>query len=122
VLADKPAGRFAGAPPPGYNRWMWDGELCGTINFRRRPGTSTLPDYVLGHIGYAVVVPWKRGQGYARAALLALLPEIRERGLTYVELTTVLSASHSRLRQSIGGSFLQAGNVRWKEVRYRIDL
>jgi len=66
---------------------MWDGELCGTINFRRRPGTSTLPDYVLGHIGYAVV-PWKRGQGYARAALLALLPEIRERGLTYVELTT----------------------------------
>ena len=44
---------------PGYRRWMWDGEFCGSIGFRWQKGTSALPPYVLGHIGYAVV-PWKR--------------------------------------------------------------
>ena len=44
---------------PGFRRWMWDGALCGSIGFRHQPGTSQLPDYVLGHIGYGVV-PWKR--------------------------------------------------------------
>ena len=72
---------------PGYRRWMWDGEFCGTIGFRYQPGTSELPDYVLGHIGYAVV-PWKRGRGIATTALRLLLAEIRPLGLDYVELTT----------------------------------
>lgn len=53
---------------PGYQRWLWDGEFCGVIGFRWRPGTSELPAYVLGHIGYAVV-PWKRQLGYATSAL-----------------------------------------------------
>ena len=44
---------------PGYRRWMWDGEFCGSIGFRWQPGTSALPPYVLGHIGYSVV-PWKQ--------------------------------------------------------------
>ena len=57
---------------------MWDGEFCGSIGFRWQPGTSTLPPYVLGHIGYAVV-PWKRGRGYATQALALLLPEARKR-------------------------------------------
>jgi predicted acetyltransferase len=76
---------------PGYRRWMWDdgddGGFCGSIGFRWQPGTSTLPPYVLGHIGYAVV-PAKRGRGYATKALALLLPEARKEGLDYVELTT----------------------------------
>ena len=72
---------------PGYVRWIWDGEFCGSIGFRWAPGGAELPAHVLGHIGYAVV-PWKRGRGYATQALGVVLIEARARGLTYVELTT----------------------------------
>jgi predicted acetyltransferase len=72
---------------PGYRRWMWDGAFCGSIGFRWQPGTTALPSHCLGHIGYAVV-PWKRGNGYATRALALLLPEARQEGLDYVELTT----------------------------------
>lgn len=71
---------------PGYTRWMWDGEFSGTIGFRWQPGTTDLPPYCLGHIGYSVV-PWKRQRGYATRALQLLLPEARSEGLAYVELT-----------------------------------
>jgi predicted acetyltransferase len=72
---------------PGYRRWMWDDGFCGTIGFRWQPGSSALPAYVLGHIGYAVP-PWRRGRGYATRALALLLPEARKEGLTSVDLTT----------------------------------
>ena len=72
---------------PGYRRWMWDGAFCGSVGFRWQPGTSALPPYVLGHIGYSVV-PWKQRRGYATRALALLLPEARQEGLDYVELTT----------------------------------
>ena len=72
---------------PGFQMWMWDGEFCGSIGFRWQPGTSKLPPHVLGHIGYAVV-PWKRGLGYATAALGLMLPYARAEGLPYVEITT----------------------------------
>jgi predicted acetyltransferase len=72
---------------PGYRRWMWDDGFCGQIGFRWQPGTSSLPAYVLGHIGYAVV-PWRRSRGYATRALALLLPEARKEGLAWVELTT----------------------------------
>ena len=72
---------------PGYRRWMWDGEFCGSIGFRWQPGTAALPSHVLGHIGYAVV-PWKRQRGYATLALGILLKEIRRHGLPHVDLTT----------------------------------
>jgi predicted acetyltransferase len=72
---------------PGYRRWVWDGEFCGSIGFRWQPGTSSLPEHVLGHVGYAVV-PWKRGRGYATKALALLLPEAWRQGLEYIELTT----------------------------------
>src|SRR5438552_572384 len=72
---------------PGYHRWMWDGEFCGSIGFRWQPGTNELPPHVLGHIGFAVV-PWKRRKGYATEALGRLLPDAKKEGLAYVELTT----------------------------------
>jgi predicted acetyltransferase len=72
---------------PGYKRWMWDGEFCGSIGFRWQPGTADLPPHVLGHIGFSVV-PWKRRRGYATRALALLLPSIKEEGLPHVDLTT----------------------------------
>ena len=72
---------------PGITRWLRDGEFCGSINLRWQKGTSALPSYVLGHIGFSVV-PWKRRLGYATRALALLLPEARAQGLEYVELTT----------------------------------
>ena len=57
---------------PGYRRWLWDGEFCGSIGFRWQRGTTALPPHCLGHIGYAVV-PWKQRQGYATLALRLFL-------------------------------------------------
>lgn len=72
---------------PGFRRWMWDDGFCGSVNFRWQPGTSELPNYVLGHLGYAVV-PWQQRRGYATQALALMLPEARKLGLKYIELTT----------------------------------
>ena len=72
---------------PGFRRWMWDGDFCGSIGFRWQPGTTDLPPHCLGHIGYSVV-PWKQGRGYATAALRLLLPEAKAVGLPFVEITT----------------------------------
>jgi len=72
---------------PGFRRWLWDGEFCGSIGLRWQPGTTALPPYCLGHIGYAVV-PWKQGLGYAKSALRLMLPEAKAVGLSYVEITT----------------------------------
>jgi predicted acetyltransferase len=72
---------------PGYRRWLWDGEFCGSIGLRWQRGTEALPPYCLGHIGYAVV-PWKQGRGYATRALREVLREARAEGLRYVEIVT----------------------------------
>jgi predicted acetyltransferase len=66
--------------------WLDDGEFCGVINLRFVAGSDALPDYVSGHIGYAVV-PWKQRRGYATAALALVLPVAREIGLNRVEIT-----------------------------------
>lgn len=36
---------------PGYRKWIWDGEFCGSIGLRWQRGTEALPPYCLGHIG-----------------------------------------------------------------------
>ena len=112
---------------PGYERWIWDGEFCGTIGFRWQPGTEALPSYVLGHIGYAVV-PWKRNRGYATRALALLLPECARQGLAWVELTTDESNGASRrVIEANGGVIVErfdkpAGYGGAPSLRYRVAL
>ena len=112
---------------PGFNRWIWDGTFCGNIGFRWQNGTSELPPHVLGHIGYAVV-PWKRGQGLATAALRLLLPEARALGLDHVELTTdpdnvpSQQAILSNGGRSIGLFRKAEAYGGGESLRFRIDL
>lgn len=112
---------------PSYRRWLWDGEFCGSIGFRWQRGTSELPPYCLGHIGYAVV-PWKQGKGYAKQALAQLLPEVKAEGLAYVEITTDPdNVASQRVIEANGGVLferftkpLQFGGG--EGLRYRIAL
>ena len=111
---------------PGYSRWMWDGDFCGSINFRWRPGATSLPPYVLGHIGYAVV-PSKRRRGYATRALALLLPEVRKEGLAYVDVSTAAkNLSSQRVIAANGGVLVERfpaalyGNE--EHLRFRIFL
>jgi len=90
---------------PGYRRWLWDGEFCGSIGLRWQPGTSALPAHILGHVGYAVV-PWKQRRGYATEALRQLLPEARAEGLEYLEITTDPDNRASRRVVELNGGVL----------------
>ncbi|WP_321788304.1 MULTISPECIES: GNAT family N-acetyltransferase [Paraburkholderia] len=112
---------------PSIVRWIWDGDFSGAIGFRWQPGTAELPQYVLGHIGFSVV-PWKRGNGYAKQALNLILGEAKVQGLPYVELTVdpeniasqkVISASNGvlieRFRKAAAYGFAET-------LRYRIEL
>jgi predicted acetyltransferase len=92
---------------PGYKLWMWDGEFCGSLGFRWQPGTTALPPYCLGHVGYSVV-PWKRRRGYATRALGLLLPLARAEGLGYVEVTTDADNFPSqRVIEANGGTLVE---------------
>jgi predicted acetyltransferase len=112
---------------PGYRRWLWDGEFCGSIGFRWQPGSAQLPLHCLGHIGYAVV-PWKQGRGYATLALRQLLLEARAEGLPYVEITTdPANVASQRVIEANGGVLferfikpVQFGGT--EGLRYRIAL
>ena len=112
---------------PGYRRWMWDGEFCGSIGFRWQRGTEALPSHCLGHIGYAVV-PWKQGRGYATCALRELLQEVKAEGLRYVEITTNPdNVASRRVIEANGGvlieQFVTPAALGGKpELRYRVFI
>ena len=91
---------------PGFTRWMWDGEICGEINFRWKNGTTDLPPHCLGHIGYEVF-SWKRNQGYASEALRQMLPEAIKLGMPFVELTTDVDNLFSQKVIKNNGGVLQ---------------
>jgi predicted acetyltransferase len=93
---------------PSLRRWIWDGEFCGHVAFRWTPGTEELPATCSGHIGYAVV-PWRRNEGLASAALVGILPNARSVGLAYVVITTGPDNPASvRVIEKAGGEFVRS--------------
>jgi predicted acetyltransferase len=112
---------------PGFRRWMWDGEFCGSIGLRWQPGTAALPPHCLGHIGYAVV-PWKRRRGHARRALSLMLPLARAEGLPFVQITTDPdNVASQRVIAANGGTLVEEFAMppnygRARGLRYQIDL
>jgi predicted acetyltransferase len=112
---------------PGYVRWIWDDDFCGSINFHWLNGTSELPEHVPGHIGYSIV-PWQRGKGHAKTALGLLLPDARARGLGFVELTTDAdNLASQRVIRANGGypaerfrKLPEHGGA--ESIRFRIEL
>ncbi|MGE3623276.1 MAG: GNAT family N-acetyltransferase [Bdellovibrionales bacterium] len=112
---------------PGYHKWIWDGDFCGSMGVRWKPGTHDLPPTCLGHIGYSIV-PWKRRRGYATRALGLLLKEIRIPDLCYVEITTdpdniasqkVILANGGVLVERFRKTPAHGGT---EALRYRIEL
>lgn len=112
---------------PGYRKWMWDGEFCGSIGLRFQPGTEELPPHVLGHVGYAVV-PWKRRLGYATAAVRAIRADAAAEDLRWIEITTDLDNVASQgVIVAAGGSLVEqfaypAVYGKGDGLRYRLDV
>jgi predicted acetyltransferase len=112
---------------PGIHRWMWDGDYCGAISVRWQPGTTDLPPYCLGHIGYAVV-PWKRRRHYASSALAQMLILARDSGLPFVEIVTdVENAPSQAVVRANGGHLVEEfvtppASGAFAAMRFRVDL
>lgn len=76
--------------------WIWDGAYSGDVYLRWQPGTTGLPSYCDGHVGYAVV-PWRRGRGLAARALLELTAVARGYGLGWLDIA-MSSANTASIR------------------------
>lgn len=70
---------------PNFRFWIDDGEYCGEISLRWQNNSPELPDSCLGHLAWAVV-PWKRGDGYAKKAVEKLLPIVKKLGLPWLDI------------------------------------
>lgn len=112
---------------PGYRKWMWDGDFCGSISLRWQPGTAELPAHVLGHIGYSVV-PWKQRRGYATEALRLILVDAAAEGLPHVEITTDPdNVASQRVITANGGTLIEEfvsppSHGARPTLRYRVEL
>ncbi len=112
---------------PGLRRFIWDGGFCGFIGFRWQEKTSELPPHVLGHVGFGIV-PWKRGNGYAKQALRAILPIARQKGLCHIELTTTPdNVASQRVVLACGGELIERFELPaafgvGEALRFRIPL
>jgi predicted acetyltransferase len=112
---------------PGYRSWMFDGEFCGNIGFRWVKGSSELPPFCLGHIGYSVV-PWKQNLGYATQALALVLLQAKRLGLSHVYITTqsdniasrkVIEANRGRFLET----FIEDAGYGGKEgLKFKVEL
>lgn len=90
---------------PGPTRWIVaedraERPFVGSINLRWQAGADgrpvfELPEHVLGHVGYAIL-PTFAGNGYATAALAAMLVEAHEAGLPRIAVTCDADNSASR--------------------------
>ncbi len=112
---------------PGFRFWMMDAEFCGNIGFRWVKGSSELPPFCLGHIGYSVV-PWKRNLGYATQALSLVLLQAKQLGLSHVYITTqpdniasrkVIEANRGRFLET----FIEDPGYGGKEgLKFKVEL
>ena len=82
--------------------WIWTDGYCGEVGLRWRPGTSELPPYCDGHVGYAVV-PWKRGSRLAAASVRELMPIARGFGLRWLDISmSAANAASIRVAETVG--------------------
>ncbi|STQ91166.1 GNAT family N-acetyltransferase [Iodobacter fluviatilis] len=85
--------------------WISDGEFAGDLSLRWQKGTSDLPAYCLGHLGYAVL-PWKRGRNYAAQAILQLAPLAQSHGLSWIDIAMGIDNLASRRSAEKAGAVL----------------
>jgi predicted acetyltransferase len=96
---------------PRARFWMSDGEFVGDLSLRWQKGSSELPPYCLGHVGYSVV-PWKRGAGYAAQAIVQLAPLARRLGLRWIDISMAVSNQASRrTAENAGATFVRQFNA-----------
>jgi len=102
---------------PDRTRWIFAQDrsgkpFVGSINLRwleepeGRP-VEALPPHVLGHVGYSIL-PAFAGNGYATAALAAMIGEAREIGLPRIVITCDAGNHASRrIIERNGGSLVE---------------